>query len=365
MKALYNIALIAFLIPITVLAGPGKGKYTKTKKLSKTFALSAAGSLAVDNSFGNVTITTWDKNEVSFEITVEVSGNDEDKVNERLRNIDVNFTNSSTSVSAQTESEGYRSKSTSLWGLITGGSSNDVSNIKIDYIIKMPVKASLDVSNDYGAVILDRLEGRAVVSCDFGRLDIGQLMHSNNELKFDYTKSSSIDYMKGGVIKADFSDFTLYGSDKIDFNGDYTKAKFVSVKHLEIKSDFSTVTTEESASINGGGDYSTLRLGKIFETVNLKTDFGTIKIEELGANFKSASIRSDYTAITVGYHKEANFKFDIQADFASINLSDDLTVTRSDNDTTEKRRSGYAKQENSSSYINIETEFGGATLKRN
>ncbi len=365
MKTLYNLIFIAFLIPITVIAGPGKGKYTKTKKLSKTFALSATGSVEVDNSFGNVTITTWDKNEVSFEVTVEVSGNDEDKVHERLRKIDVDFNASSTLVGARTDSEGYHTQNKSLWGMITGSSSNDVSNIKIDYIIKIPVTASLDVSNDYGAVILDRLEGRAVISCDFGRLDIGQLMHPNNELKFDYTKNSSIDYMKGGVIKADFSDFTLYGSDKADFNGDYTKAKFVSVKHLEIKSDFSTITTEESVSINGGGDYSTLRLGRIKESVSLKTDFGTIKIEELGANFKSASIRSDYTAITVGYHKDASFKFDIQADFASINLSDDLTVTRSDNNTTEKRRSGYAKQENSSSYINIETEFGGATLKSN
>lgn len=365
MKTYYNLILFLLLAPLVAVAGPVKGKYTKTKKLTKSFNMSATGNVDVDNSFGNITITTWSQNTVSFEINVEVSGNDKDDVEERLRSIDVDFNASPTSVSARTYSDGYQKKSFSFWSLITGGNTTDNENIKIDYIIKMPVTASLNLSNDYGAVILNRLEGRAAISCDFGRLDIGQLLHSDNLLEFDYTNNSTIDYMKSGIIKADFSDFNLYGAEKLDFNGDYTKARLHKVKHLEFNSDFSTLTTDESISINGRGDYSTLRIGKVSETVDLNTDFGTIRIEELGPDFKSATIRSDYTGITVGYHKDARFKFDINADFASINLSDDLTVTRSENDATEKRRSGYAGDENSTSMIQIKTEFGGASLKRN
>lgn len=364
MKTYYNLILLLFLAPLVGIAGPVKGKYTKTKTLSKSFNINARGSVGIDNSFGNVTITTWDKNNVSFEITVEVSGNDKEEVEERLRSIDVDFTNDNTSVTARTDSEGYQKSRSSFWSLFTSGNNNDNQNIKIDYIVKMPITASLDLSNDYGAVIIDRLEGRADISCDFGRLDIGQLLHGDNLLKFDYTNNSSIDYMKSGTIKADFSDFTLHGTDKLDFNGDYTKAKFQKARYLDFNSDFSTITIDESERINGRGDYSTLRLGKISVSVDLNTNFGTIKIEELGPNFKSAAVRSDYTGISIGYHKDASFRFDIEADYAGINLSDDLTVTRSEKDTTEKRKSGYHLDESSKSYIEIKTEFGGATLKK-
>jgi hypothetical protein len=365
MKTYYKLTLLLLLLgPLAAIAGPVKGKYTKTKTLSKTLALTATGNLEIDNSFGNITITTWDQDQVSFEIKVTVSGNDKDEVEERLQNIDVDFTSTTGSIRARTDTEGYEKKNSSWWSLLTGGNSNDNQNIKIDYIVKMPMTANLDVSNDYGAVVIDRLEGRALISCDFGRLDIGELMHADNVLKFDYTNNSTIDYMKSGTIKADFSDFTLLNAKKIDFNGDYTKAKFEKVNQLNFNSDFSTITTEETVVIDGRGDYSTLRIGNVSESINLNTDFGTIKIKELGPEFIFASISSDYTGITIGYHKDAAFKFDVLADFASINLSDDLQVTRSDNDTTEKRRSGYYNNASSSSFIEIKTEFGGATLRR-
>lgn len=366
MKTYYKLTLLLLLLaPLAAMAGPVKGKYTKSKTLSRAFPLSASGNLEMDNSFGNITITTWDENRVSFEIKVTVSGNDKDEVEERLHSIDVDFTNSANSITARTDSEGYKKKKSSWWSLLTGGNANDNQNIEINYIVKMPMTASLDVSNDYGAVVLDRLQGRAVISCDFGRLDIGELMHADNVLKFDYTNNSTIDFMKSGTIKADFSDFTLQRAENIDFNGDYTKAKFDLVKQLNFNSDFSTITTEESAVIDGRGDYSTLRIGNVLESVNLSTNFGTIKVKELGAQFKFATIRSDYTGITIGYHSDAKFKFDISAEFASINLSDDLTTTRSENETTEKRRSGHHTDNASNSYIEINTEFGSATLRRN
>ena len=49
-------------------------------------------------------------------------------------------------------------------------------------------------------------------------------------------------------------------------------------------------------------------------------------------------------------------KFDIDASFASIKLSDDLTVTRSESESTEKKKSGFARDQSSNSFIEIKTE---------
>ena len=368
MKSLYKIALVLFLIPTIASAVPGKGKYTKSKKLSKNYAVSKSGTVKINNSFGNVTITTWDQPQVTFEVNVEVSGDNEERVNDRLRKIDVRFSSSNDFVEANTQTDGYQDNDNgwSFWDLFkSGNNSSNNGNLKIDYIVKMPVTAKLDITNDYGAIILDRLEGRAEISCDFGRLDIGQLMATNNEIKFDYTKSSNIDYMKSGVIKADFSDFDLYGCEELDFRGDYSKARLHKTKMLKFNSDFSTVESDESEIIDGRGDYSTIRLGTIIQKADLNTDFGTIKVKEIGPDFKSLEIRSDYTGIDLNYHPMAKFNFDADLSFANIKLSQDAEVTRSEKDTTNKRVSGYVGANDTGSMITIKSEFGNVSLKSN
>lgn len=365
MKQLYKISMLLFLLPALLTAGPGYGKYTKSKKLNKSFTVNKNCMVDIQNEFGNVSITTWDQPTVSIEVTVEVSGNNEERVAKQLKEIDVDFDATASLVSARTDADQNSSNSGSLWNTLFSNSSNNNSNMKIDYIVKMPVTASLDISNDYGTIILDRLKGTAKIKCDFGRLDIGQLLGNNNELRFDYTNNSHIDYMKSGTIKADFSDFELHGSEKVDYKGDYTKAKFEDVKDLDFNGDFSTIQVDAVIKLIGRGDYSTIKLGTIQESVDLNTDFGSIFINELGANFKTASIKSEYTGIKVGYHTSSSFRFDIDSEFASIKLSDDLTITRSENDTTDKQRSGYYGKEEASSSINIRSSFGGVSLKKN
>lgn len=365
MKQLYKLGILLFLLPALLAVGPGYGKYTKTKKLNKSFTVSKNCMVDIQNEFGNVSITTWDQPRVSIEVTVEVSGDNEDRVDRQLREIDVDFDASSSKVSAITDADQKSSSNGSLWSTLFNSDSKNSSNMKIDYIIKMPVTASLDISNDYGAIILDRLEGNANIRCDFGRLDLGQLLGSNNELRFDYTNNSHIDYMKSGTIRADFSSFELHGSEKVDYKGDYTKAKFEDVKDLDFNGDFSTIQVDAVIKLIGRGDYSTIKLGTIQKSVDLNTDFGSININELGSDFQAASIKSEYTGIKVGYHPNSSFHFDIDTEFASIKLSDDLTIVRSENDTTDKQRSGYYGKKDAIAVVNIRSSFGGVSLKKN
>jgi hypothetical protein len=365
MKILYKLSLLLFLLPTLLTANPGNGKYTKTKKLSKTFSVNKDCLVDIRNEFGNVTITTWDKSTVSIDITVEVSGNDEQRIMDKLRNIDVAFSATASMVSARTNTEQGSKKNNGLWNTLFHNDYNQTSNMKIDYIIKMPVTASLDISNDYGAIILDRLKGQATIKCDFGRLDIGQLLADNNYLKFDYTNNSHIDYMKSGSIRADFSGFELHGADRIEYKGDYTKGTFENITYLEFNGDFCTIQSEIVGKIVGRGDYSTIKLGIVEERVELNTDFGSIRIEALGPHLKEATIRSEYTGIKIGYHPKASFNFDINTAFASIKLSDDLVVTRSENSGTDKQKSGYCITQRANALIRIRSSFGSVSLMKN
>ncbi len=199
---LYKITLAFMLVPMLILASTtpeNKGKHKKEKKISKEFQVNANATIEVDNSYGNLDIVTWDENRVVFEITITTNGNDEEKVQKKLDDITVVFEASSNLVSATTEFN--ENGSSSWWNWNNKGK----VNMKINYVIKMPISNNVNLSNDYGNINLDKLEGRAIISCDYGKITTKELMAENNKLSFDYTQNSYFEYINSGEINADYS----------------------------------------------------------------------------------------------------------------------------------------------------------------
>jgi len=113
MRLLYKI-LILLLAPIAVHAtDPVSYDHNKKKQLHKEFTVNPDAMVLLKNKYGDMTITTNDSNKVIMDIIVKVSGNDEEDVTERLREIDVDFESSASRVSARTmieeQNSGWRS----------------------------------------------------------------------------------------------------------------------------------------------------------------------------------------------------------------------------------------------------------------
>jgi len=215
MKNMYKLLLILFLIPLAITATDKKGKYTKSKTINKEFKVTKNATLNVNNKFGNIDIITWNENKIVIDVTITTSGNDESNIEKRLEQIDVNFNSSSTNVSAKTIIE----KNTSSWSF--WGKKSNVS-MQINYIIKMPVTNNVDLNNDYGSISLDKLEGNAKIDCDYGKLNIGELWNSDNKITIDYTNKSTIEFMEGGEIDADYSTLHVEKAVRTKLNADYS-----------------------------------------------------------------------------------------------------------------------------------------------
>ncbi|MGB3591093.1 MAG: hypothetical protein WBA16_05340 [Nonlabens sp.] len=362
MKNLYRVLLVLAIMPGLAIAGDHNYNHTKRKMLSKDFEVSKTCEVKIDNSFGSVTITTWDQPRVELQITVIVSGNQLDEVEDRLRRVDVAFEESTKGIAAVTSNIGNNSNG-SFWDIFS--SKDSKGKIEVNYVVKMPVTASLDISNDYGAIILDRLEGNAKIRCDFGRLDIGMLMGGDNEIKFDYTKNSSIDYMASGIIRADFSGFELGEAVTLDFKGDYTQAHIKKVKKLNFNSDFSGVRVDQVASLTGRGDYSKTRLGRVMGGVDLTTDFGSIDVQQLMSGFQKFKVKSDYTHINIRFDPAASFNFHVDTEYAGITLDRDCQLQRSEIDGSDKLKSGYFNSADTGNNVDIKASFGSVKIKSN
>lgn len=356
-------SLITFLlIPLFVsaLSSPNdKGKYSKEKKINKEYSVSSNANLSIKNSYGNLDIITWNENRIVFEITITTSGNNQEKVEERINDITVEFEGSSSNVSARTKFG--KGKSSSWWG---NNKKNNV-NISVNYIVKIPITNSVNLNNNYGNINLGKLEGQATINCDYGKITTKELMADDNILTFDYSSGCYFEYIKSGSINADYSGFTVGKTKILNINSDYTKSKIEIAEQVNYNSDYGSLNIEKANIINGNSDYVNLKFGSIYDKATIKAGYGSIKIEQLQSSLKALTIKTNYTGSKIGFHPDLNFDFDLDLSYANLSGDSDFNFTYKSVESTQKRYSGYYGNKGSGAKIIIKSNYGGLNFYKN
>lgn len=358
----YKAVFVLMLIPSLVL-GNNKielnGAHTKEKTIKKEFTVNSNATLKVNNSYGNVNIITYSGNKVIVEVTIKTNSDNEEKAQEKLNDITVEFYANSEVVSAKTIFDNNKSKSWWKWV------KNNNVNMEINYVIKLPITNNVDLSNDYGNINLEKLEGRAVISCDYGKITTKELMADNNYISFDYTNNSYFEYIKSGKINADYSGFTVAKAKKLEITADYTKSVIKIAEDVSYNCDYGSLMAENINNLIGNGDYLTVVIGNVYKNIEIRADYGSIKIGRMTANAGSISIDSNYTGITIGYDSNYNFRFDLNLEYASLRDSDGFEFTKQRIESTDKYYQGYYGNSSTSNLIKINSDYGSVSFKRN
>ncbi len=362
MKISYKYITFLFLALSTFAIASEKkmdGKYTKEKTIKKEYNVNSDALLKIDNSYGNLNITSWDKDIILIEVHIKTNGNNEEKVQDKLNEIRVNFEASSDMVYAKTIFNNNKSS----WGW-NWGKSNKV-NMQINYTIKVPVKNNINLSNNYGNIYLDRIDGHAKISCDYGRLEIGELHGRNNDLNFDYTSKSHISYINSGNIRADYSGFTIDKAGNLDINADYTNSTIITMQNLKYSCNYGNLEVKRANNIIGNGDYVNINLGNIYGNIDLNSDYGSIKIKELTESAGNVNIKTDYTGIKIGYSPTYHFDFEIETEYAGFSGKENLEINISNVKNTSAYYKGYHGKQNSGKRISINSGYGGVAFYKN
>ena len=324
-----------------------------SKKIHKDIVVNPDALVEIDNAFGDLNISSWDENKVIIDVLITVEGRNSKSVQEKLDAIDVLFSLSPEKVIAKTKIEDH-------WSF-KWFSSNAI-NYRINYTVKLPKSNSVNLTNDYGTIRLNRLEGQATISCDYGKMILGDLNATNNLLNFDYTSNSTIDFIKGGIINADYSGFEIEQAGEIELNADYTNASFDLVNFLSFKNDYGKLITENIGTLRGKGDYLTLKCGTVTEQLSLDNEFGLIQVKQIKPSVKSVEIDAEYTGVQLGIDEDWSFSYEINLDYAGFRSTLPLDHSIENSRITEKYYKGIYNQSNSLSTLKITSEYGGVKL---
>ncbi|BAO77131.1 hypothetical protein [Winogradskyella sp. PG-2] len=359
LKIQYRLALLLLVIPFLTFANTDLivAKTSKERNIKKSFNVSSDATLKVTNSFGNLNIITWDENRIEFNITIKISGNDEEKVQDRLNGIDVEFSSSNDLVSAITKIEKNK-KNWWNWG--------KKMNLKmeIDYVIKMPMTNNVDLNNKFGSINLDRLKGSSKIRCDHGKITTKELMSNNNVINFNHTRNSYFEYIKEGKISANHSGFTITKAEKINLSANHTRSIVEFAENIDYNCNHGSLKVDNINNLDGKGNHLTTRIGNVFKNLKLRGSHVSLKIERLASKANSIDIDTRFTSMTIGYDAGFNFNFDFDFSHGSLRDSQGFNFTNKHTDYTSKAYEGYYGSQDSGNMVKIKSQHGSVSFKR-
>ncbi len=353
--------LLLLLIPVFALANDTNmgGKHTKEKKIEKQFDVTKNAALHISNRYGNVDITTWNQNRIEIEVTIITNGNNEQEVQNRLDEISVDFEATNTRVSAETTIANKRSN-WSFWGSKSGN-----VNMKINYLVKMPMSNSLDIANHYGVIGLNRLNGNATIACNYGSFIIGELNGESNTLHFDYTKGATIGYVKNATLEADYSEYIINKAEILIYKGNYSRAEFKEVSNsLDFNSAYGRIIVGDAKHVTGRSRYVTTSFGNILNSLDLNSSYGKINVDLLSKNIHKVIIDAKYTSIDLTYDAGAAFDLSSTLSYANLKTGDEIDFSVQSEQHNRSEYKGHHGRKNSGNSIQITSSYGGVKLQK-
>ncbi len=142
-----------FLGLITTQAADFKANRT----LTKSFSVLKNDILKVNNLFGTISIVEWDKNEISLEVTMVVTAKKQLTADEIIRNINIQLTQETNIVFAETKYPDIRD-----------------CKYNVDYKIFAPKNMEYDLKNTYGNITMENIMGNITISTTHGNVSGGE-----------------------------------------------------------------------------------------------------------------------------------------------------------------------------------------------
>jgi hypothetical protein len=329
MKKLINpfkgfLFLALALAPFLSMANDGDN-IEKKRTISKTYAVSPSDKLSIENSFGNVVVTTWDKNEIQVDIEIGVHAATEEKAQHMLDQIKVTDNQGGQVISFKTD----------IGNMGNGkGNKNYDGNERrfyVDYKIFMPSRNPLNIENSFGKINIPDFSGTTSLTSKFGELTTGKLAGA---------KLVHVEFGKADIGALSNADVVLKFNSKSNVAGLSGNTKV----HVEFCSQVSLTLDNSLTDLALSQSYSTINLkapSDLSAHFDVYTNFGSFKnstefniAEDKDDDFSGPKFDKNYS----GSCGKGAAKIKIKSSFGTVRLanSNDKSVDKEDADDDDK-----------------------------
>ena len=282
----------------------------RKKTINKSYNVTSEDKLEIENQFGNVSIATWDKDEITVDVEISAKAATEQKVEDIMNEIEVKELRSEHIINFKTKVGSIHSDKSDK-----RDRGDEERTFYIDYVVHMPAANRLQIENSFGKVSVPSIKGEVNLTSKFGSLEAGTLDNvdaidvefgkcsigqvNDGKIIFKFNKESNIGQVNGSVtITSEFSH-------NVQFNvGD-------NIKDLSVFESYSGVQMIVAKSLSA--------------RIDVHTSFGKFRNESEFAIHERRDDESDYGPhFDKDYHGEAGdgkARIKIKSNFGNVRFA--------------------------------------------
>jgi hypothetical protein len=269
--------------------------YAKKKELNHTFKVNANDQLQIENRYGNITITHWDKKEVAIQVIVESTARSESEAQKGLDRVDVELRQSGNTVYGIT--------------LLKIQADRNDNRININYYISMPSKLSASLSQKYGNINLpDKNEGEYKMEVKYGNIVAGSftaplsIEAGYSNIKLEDVKNLQLDVAYSGNV-------AINNGDIMRIDSKYSNLNIRNISQLIIDKKYGNLQVQNVDKMSIDVKYSQCSVGRIKDELNVQSlSYSTLTVKELSTGFSRVRAESHYGNLNLSISSNASFK---------------------------------------------------------
>ena len=298
----------------------------KKKSYSKSYPVSGRDKISLTNSFGELRINTWDKNEVKVDVTITGKGSTDERAQEIIDRITIEDGKSSSGVYFKTN---FKNDDDRNWK--KGDKDGKNEGMEVNYVVYLPSGNPLDASNSFGAMFVPDYKGQAELESKFGSLTAGKISN-NKSIDVEFGKAT-IDFVNCGKITVKFSKASITKiSGSVNTSFEFCDAIKLSIdntlKDLTMKNSYSSVYLDMSKDISANFDIRTS-----FGDFKNKSDFKIVEEKDDDNDHYGPKFDHQYN----GSSGSGAAKIKIKSEFGKIVAGHGLIVDEKGKDKDKKK----------------------------
>ncbi|WP_297086358.1 hypothetical protein [uncultured Draconibacterium sp.] len=313
MKTIKSMMLL-FVIGL-IAAGTTVVAEEKTKEYNEAWPVDAVTSLEIDNRFGEVKINNQGGDEVTIDVIITVEAPNENKADDLLDLIEVNFSKSGGTVKAVTEIENnFKSQ----------------KRFSIDYKVNIPSDKNLKISNKYGNTVVGKLTGNGEFICKYGNFTAYELSTPetgslNLVLAYGNANIGAASFMN---LDVSYSPIDIEEANKLKIESKYSSINVEECNAVKIESKYDKFKFEELQSLTARTKYTNIKIEELAKSLKIESGYGSIKVDEVDPGFEFIDITNSYGQIQLGLD-DSDYSLDASCDYCGISYpSDEFTGNR-------------------------------------
>ncbi|MCG8475428.1 MAG: hypothetical protein MI784_08145 [Cytophagales bacterium] len=291
---------------------PAYGQEVKT--IRNSYQIKPNTLIEISNRYGDVVVTPWEKNQLDIKVEIKVKGKNEQRTKtlfDRI-NIRIDDDNPGSNISYTTDIDNIN------------GRRNE--KIEVNYYLRMPEAARLNLKNKYGSSFLGTLKGEVSLDLAYqGLVKIDALL-GDNELNFRYSDNIKINEIENAdKFRVSYSKIKIGKAKDINLEIRYSEAKIDRTDALNLTARYSELNLMKAKTIQGSFGYSGIEIERLTQKLEMSGSYGgDFEIEHVSQSVNMIDLRVSYTNVEIGIDPGLNADFSAKTSHGNISYDKSL-----------------------------------------